>query len=47
MRALHQLREQQVGAIWPTANAELTFLSKRWRAERNAWIAAFAFTMWL
>lgn len=47
LRVLHNLREMEVSAVFPTANAELTHLSKRWRAERNSWIAAFAFTMWL
>ncbi|GAB4820959.1 hypothetical protein N2152v2_008005 [Parachlorella kessleri] len=46
LRVLHNLRQQEVGAVWPTANSELTHLSRRWRAERNTWIAAFAFTMW-
>jgi hypothetical protein len=27
-------------------HAELAALSKRWRAERNLWIAAFTFTAW-
>lgn len=46
IRVLHNLRQLEVDAVWPTANAELNHLSKRWRGERNAWIAAFAFTMW-
>jgi hypothetical protein len=29
-----------------TPNYEIQFLSKRWRAERNMWLSAFAFTMW-
>jgi len=25
---------------------EIAFLSKRWRAERNLWLSAFAFCSW-
>lgn len=36
-------------AAWPQASpkAEISHLSKRWRAERNLWISAFAFTAWV
>lgn len=47
MRNLHQLHQQQLdAAAWPTPKAEISYLSKRWRAERNLWMGAFAFSAW-
>jgi hypothetical protein len=33
-------------AMATTPNYEINYLSKRWRAERNMWLSAFAFTAW-
>jgi hypothetical protein len=34
------------GNQFATPNYEVSHLSKRWRAERNLWLAGFAFTIW-
>lgn len=43
-----KLVEQQMAAAatFATPNWEVAHLSKRWRAERNLWLAGFAFAMW-
>lgn len=33
-------------SAYATPNYEIAYLSKRWRAERNVWLSAFAFTSW-
>jgi hypothetical protein len=43
-----KLVEQQMAAAanFATPNWEVAHLSKRWRAERNLWLAGFAFARW-
>ena len=43
---VNQTRQTQANQPFATPNAEIAFLSKRWRAERNLWIAAFTLSMW-
>ncbi|KAL4440659.1 hypothetical protein ABPG77_000368 [Micractinium sp. CCAP 211/92] len=45
-RQVHLFHEQKEGMTFTTPNAEISFLSKRWRAERNLWLSAFAFSAW-
>lgn len=46
-RTLQLLTQGQLTAApFTTPNYEISQLSKRWRAERNLWLSAFAFTMW-
>lgn len=46
-RHLHLLNASPpVNIPYGTPNFEIANLSKRWRAERNLWLSAFAFTMW-
>lgn len=47
-RALHDLQASHTAAPSPfaTPKYEVMFLSKRWRTERNLWLAGFAFSMW-
>ena len=47
LRTLQQLQQSHLTATpFATPNYEIPHLSKRWRAERNLWLSAFAFTMW-
>ncbi|KAI3436576.1 hypothetical protein D9Q98_005992 [Chlorella vulgaris] len=46
-RQAHLIREAGKGASWTTPNMEISHLSKRWRAERNLWMCAFAFSAWV
>lgn len=46
-RQLQLLHAQQTEQVWATPNMEIHFLSKRWRAERNLWMGAFAFSAWV
>eukprot|EP00887_Chlorella_sp_A99_P002823 scaffold6.g2823.t1 len=41
MRQLHET------SVFATPNQEIGALSKRWRAERNLWMSAFAFSAWI
>ena len=41
------MRTAQTDTVFATPNMEIGFLSKRWRAERNLWMSAFAFTSWV
>ncbi|KAL4457558.1 hypothetical protein ABPG75_012423 [Micractinium tetrahymenae] len=45
-RQVHLFHQQKEGVSFATPNAEISFLSKRWRAERNLWLSAFAFSAW-
>ncbi|KFM27099.1 hypothetical protein F751_1272 [Auxenochlorella protothecoides] len=45
-RQLRALRDQQQLGIYGSPNQEIALLSKKWRTERNLWIAAFAFAAW-
>ena len=47
VRNIHQMNASHLtGTPFATAKYEIMFLSKRWRSERNLWLAAFALTMW-
>lgn len=47
VRQVHVFHQQRDSTVpFATPNMEISFLSKRWRAERNLWISAFAFTAW-
>ena len=46
-RQVHLMRLAQADTVFATPNMEIGFLSKRWRAERNLWMSAFAFTSWV
>lgn len=47
VRQAHLMREAQKDTVWAAPNMEINYLSKRWRAERNMWMTAFAFTAWV
>lgn len=49
LRALQIIHQSTMhGAIFPAVpGAEVTHLSKRWRAERNMWISGFACAAWI
>ncbi|KDD72873.1 hypothetical protein H632_c2791p1 [Helicosporidium sp. ATCC 50920] len=47
LRQLWNIQHLQIGAVYGTPNQELSLLSKRWRAERNVWIALFSCVQWL
>lgn len=47
MRQLQLLHQQALDPTFSSPKAELAHLSKRWRQERNMWMAAFAFSAWV
>ncbi|KAK2076173.1 hypothetical protein QBZ16_001105 [Prototheca wickerhamii] len=46
LRQLQVVRAQQQLGMFSSPNQEIALLSKKWRTERNLWIAAFAFSAW-
>ena len=44
--SIQTLRSLKEPAETPSSMYEAVRLNKRWRAERNMWLSAFAFTMW-
>jgi Bap31/Bap29 transmembrane region len=47
VRTLATLQESHLNnSSFATPKYEIMFLSKRWRSERNMWLAGFAFSMW-
>jgi len=46
VRNLRTQKDMMDDSAYVTPNYEVAYLSKRWRAERNVWLSAFAFTSW-
>ena len=46
-RQVQVMRQTQADQVFTTPNQEIAVLSKRWRAERNLWLSAFAFSSWV
>ena len=47
VRTLATLQESHLNSSpFATPKYEIMYLSKRWRSERNMWLAGFAFSMW-
>jgi hypothetical protein len=46
-RQVHTMHQFGKDTVWSTPNMEISHLSKRWRAERNLWMTAFAFSAWV
>lgn len=47
VRTLATLQESHLNnSAFATPKYEIMYLSKRWRSERNMWLAGFAFSMW-
>ena len=46
LRRLQELTMEPTPGAHPSTVYDAVRLNKRWRAERNLWLSAFAFTMW-
>ncbi len=46
IRTTYQLKDQKLDPSSVTPNVLSANLGKRWRAERNFWIAFITFTLW-
>lgn len=47
LKTLYQHKANHIDNPFATPKFELAYLSKRWRCERNVWLSAYAFSMWI